>query len=518
MSKHSNFVLGMWPLKIFLPIILVLLMSFRMISPVFAAGSEAHIKGEFGPLHNWPLIPLAMMLMPDGRVLAYGTTTTGIQNAKLNYAIWNPLLGTGSDAFENLPNTTNTDIFCAGQAMIPGTGHALIIGGDALVNGKRNYANSDVNIFDSTTDTLVRQPQNMAFKRWYATAVTMPNGEHVILGGRDSRLFAGTATLPATEATYSPTPEVRSASGVWRSLATATSDTAYGALGGASWFYPRAWVNPTGTIFLVAHNGSMYKLDPAGAGTLTKYKNNAPVGHSNLPAVMYAPGRVLTVRRNRAAVSIDFNGTAPVVTTTNSLIIDRQYGSLTLLADGQVWANGGSSTGNDLGGATLTTELWNPSTGIWTATATAATPRLYHSASMLLLDGSVLVGGGGAPGPIAQLNGEIYYPPYLFEKDGSGNFSPRPEITDYPTSTIGWNQNFSVQSDEVITRVTLVRAGAVTHTFNNETRFFDLAVTPGNVVSVHSPASSSVAPPGYYMLFVWNSEGVPSIAKIIQLG
>jgi len=491
---------------------------YGIITPALAA-SDAHLKGKFGPLHDWPIIPLAMMLMPDGRIFAYGTNTDGEQGAKLHYAIWNPLAGTSTSAFETLPNTTNTDIFCAAQALIPETGHALIVGGDATVKTERNYANNSVNIFNPNSDALIHQSQNMAFKRWYATAVTLPNGEHAVLGGRSSKFFAGTPTIPATEATFSSTPEVRALNGSWRTLSSATSDIAYGALGGYSWWYPRAWVNPQGKLFILAHGGAMYKLDTSGTGTLTRYATKAANGGYTLPSVMFAPGRILSVRRDRVAVIVNINGTGePIVSPAGLLAKDRQHGNATVLADGRVWVNGGSSTGNNLSGMALDSELWNPKTGNWTTTASAATARLYHSASILLPDGSVLTGGGGAPGP-RQLNGEIYYPPYLFEKNGSGQFEPRPEIIDAPTTVIGWNQDFSIEADENIVRVTLVRVGAATHSFNNETRFFNLPIPQtGNIVTVRSPVIASIAPPGFYLLFVWNALGVPSIAKIIQIG
>ncbi len=517
MFKHSLSALRIGRLKSF--ILAVLILSFSgVITPALAA-SEAHLKGEFGPLHDWPIIPLAMMLMPDGRIFAYGTDTDGDQGAKLHYVIWNPSAGISANAFEILPNTTNTDIFCAGQALIPETGRALIVGGDATVKTERNYANRHVNIFDPTTDTLIRQPQSMAFKRWYATAVTLPNGEHAVLGGLSSKFFAGTATIPATDATFSSTPEVRALNGSWRTLSSATSEIAYGEIGGDSWFYPRAWVNPQGKLFILGHSGAMYKLDTSGTGTLSRYAARAAQGGYTLPSIMFAPGRILSVRKDRVAVVVNINGAGePIVSPAGLLAKDRRHGNATVLADGQVWVNGGSSTGNNLSGMALDSELWNPNTGNWTTTASAATARLYHSASILLPDGTVLTGGGGAPGPLNQLNGEIYYPPYLFEKNGSGQFEPRPEIIDAPTA-VGWGEDFSIESDESITRVTLVRVGAVTHSFNSETRFFNLPIPQtGNIVTVRSPATANIAPPGFYLLFVWNTLKVPSIAKIIQIG
>jgi hypothetical protein len=511
--KHYFLAPPIWRLESLILAVLILFSSiYASITPALAA-SDAHLKGKFGPLHDWPIIPIAMMLMPDGRIFAYGTDTDGEQGAKLHYAVWNPLAGIGASAFETLPNTTNTDVFCAAQALIPGTGHALLIGGDATVKGERNYGNNHVNIFNPNADALVRQSKNMAFKRWYGTAVTLANGEHAILGGRSNKYWVGPST-------YSSIPEVRAKNGNWRSLTTASSDYAYGEFGGDSWFYPRAWVNPQGNLFILSHFGLMHKLDTSGTGTLTRYATKTLSSNYTLPSVMFAPGRILSLRNNRAAIVFNINGTGePVVSSAGFLTKDRQHSNATVLADGQVWVNGGSTTGNSKAGMVLTSELWNPATGKWTTTASASTARLYHSVSVLLPDGSVITGGGGAEGPLKQLNGEIYYPPYLYKKDGSGEFAFRPEIIDAPTAMIGWNEDFSIQADERIARVTLVRVGAVTHSFNSETRFFNLSFSrTGNIVTARSPQTANLAPPGFYLLFVWNAEKVPSIARMIEIG
>jgi len=70
-----------------------------------------------------------------------------------------------------------------------------------------------------------------------------------------------------------------------------------------------------------------------------------------------------------------------------------------------------------------------------------------------------------------------------------------------------------------VSRVTLVKTGSATHTVDFDQRFLPLGFTAsGTQLSVAMPASAHLAPPGYYMLFVFNSAGVPSVAKIIKLG
>jgi hypothetical protein len=120
---------------------------------------------------------------------------------------------------------------------------------------------------------------------------------------------------------------------------------------------------------------------------------------------------------------------------------------------------------------------------------------------------------------VQQLNGELYFPPYLFKKDGSGDFAPRPVIVDAPARA-SWGElyKFEMSSNAPIRRVTLVRTGSVTHSMNNEDRFFDLPFTKsGRRVQVTMPVARNVAPPGFYMLYAFSASGVPSISKVLQL-
>jgi len=194
----------------------------------------------------------------------------------------------------------------------------------------------------------------------------------------------------------------------------------------------------------------------------------------------------------------------------------RQWVSATVLADGRVLATGGSTVVNQLTGVNNRAEIWNPATGLWTRGAPGRRARLYHSGALLLPDASVLVHGGGAPGPLTNLHAEIYYPPYLY--DASGAFRPRPVISSAP-ETVNLGVDFSVVSNSTnIRRVTLVKTGSVTHSVNMDQRFIELAFTQSETtLFVESPHTAGEAPPGYYLLFVIDDVGVPSVAKIVQV-
>ena len=237
-----------------------------------------------------------------------------------------------------------------------------------------------------------------------------------------------------------------------------------------------------------------------------------PSGANILPTIPFAPGKVLSVRSNQVFV-VDFTQTVPVATQTDDIDQVRYYASGTVLANGKVLVTGGSTVPNQLTGVAYQAEIWDPATGHWTAGASAAEPRLYHSNALLLTDATVLTGGGGAPGPLANLNAEIYYPPYLYTS--SGQPAVRPAITSVSSAT-GATLSVTVGPTDQISRLTFVRTGSATHDNNMEQRFIDLAFQQsGQQLTATLPSDPTVLVPGYYMLFAFDQAGVPSIAQVL---
>ncbi len=497
-----------------------------------ATSSAAFTAGAFGPAVAWPVMPIHMVLLPDGRVLSYGTDDKGVQGAQFSYSVWDPnwnpnLPGEASSPHQLLANTTGTDLFCSTQLILPSNGQVLLAGGDRIVNGKRNYANGDLNFFNPADNTVRKEATPMAARRWYATAVTTSQGEVVVMGGRDDLYYPGTKTIPGTSVSYATTPEIYVPGTGWRTLATAKSDAVFGAVNGNNWWYPKSWLAPDGKILTITHEGNFHALDPAGTGTLTQLTGKLPGANWNLPSLMYAPGKILSVRNDNIVSLVDINGAQPVISrTTNPISTGRKWGFATVLADGSVWFNGGSVNANALADAVKTTELWNPATGQWTMAANAQKPRMYHNASLLLPSGAVLTGGGGSPGPVRNLNAEVYFPPYLFNPDGS--WAARPVVNAAPTA-VSRNSSFAVTmgNTTAVEKVVMVRTGSATHSFNNEQRIKTLPFTQsGAALTVSAPTSATEMPPGYYLMFVLQKNPlapadanrlVPSQARIVKL-
>jgi hypothetical protein len=312
-------------------------------------------------------------------------------------------------------------------------------------------------------------------------------------------------------------PEVRGRDGSFR-LLTGADTSAY------SYFYPRNWVAPDGKIFGFS-DLRMYRIDPAGAGSVIDLGSMPGRYTKTSTEAMFLPGRILrvgggtTTNAINAASVIDINGEVPAVTRTSNLPQPLQWSTATLLADGKVLVTGGSRVRNQLEGAAANAFIWNPANGKWTtgAATTSGRARLYHSTAMLLADGSVLVGGGGAPGPQRNLDAEIYYPPYLF--DPTGARALRPKILVTPTSLkVGRDFKIQVDNGASIARVVLVKTGSVTHSFNMDQRFMELPFQRArSTLAVTAPRSNAIATPGYYLMFVIDRAGVPSLGKVMPM-
>jgi len=188
-----------------------------------------------------------------------------------------------------------------------------------------------------------------------------------------------------------------------------------------------------------------------------------------------------------------------------------------VLADGRVAVTGGSATENQAVDVAYHAELFDPVTRSWTTGPSAQRMRLYHSISLLLPDATLLTGGGGAPGPYKGLDGEIYYPPYLFGTDGQPK--ARPVLTSAPTVAEP-RSSITLTSPQAATiqRMTMVATGSTTHSFDRNQRFIELDFYRNGTALVASlPTNAYDTPPGYYMVFAIDTAGTPSVARIIRI-
>jgi YVTN family beta-propeller protein len=372
----------------------------------------------------------------------------------------------------------------------------FIAGGDNWTGAATtNTGNNNSNVFNYNDDTLTRN-NDMNRPRWYSSSTTLLDGRTYIQGG------TGGTDLP----------EIRGLNGVF-SLLQGANTSSFG------FMYPRNFIAPDGRIFGYESSGKMYYISASGSGTVTNSGQlTGPIG-TDSSAAMFRPGRILQFGGNSSgALVIDITGGGPIVTATQSLSSQRRLVTATILADGTVLATGGSGVYNELTNVNYSAEIWDPNTGQWIRGANGNRARLYHSTALLLPDATVLVAGGGAPGPQNNTNVEVYYPPYLYA--ASGAWAARPTIASAPTAIdIGETFAVGLAAAQGINRVVMVKTGSVTHSWNMEQHFVELTFQQnGDQLMVQAPTHAADAPPGYYLLFVIDPAGTPSIARIARIG
>ena len=471
--------------------------------------------GRWDPPVDWDIVPLHMHLLPTGKVLAWGKLER--DGTMGNPRLWDPATGPPTTA---ITVRNDTMLFCAGHAFMA-DGRLMVTGGH-----KADDQGLDVtNIFDPATERWVSGLPKMARGRWYPTVTTLADGRMVTVAGRDT--LHGLAALVGV-------PEVWE-NGAWVRLPGADRKFPY---------YPRDFLAPDGRVFYAGEMVQSRWLDvdgvtPQGRGAWAPGPAHLwPFERDYGSAAMYEPGKILYAggggdpssnqpldtdasAPTATAETIDLAAASPQWRSTDDMHFARRHLNATILPDGDVLVTGGVSAGgfNTLSSAVHAAEEWDPATGHWTELASALKDRGYHSVALLLPDATVLAGSGGdADDPIsgvaypAERNHEIYRPPYLFR-------GARPEISAAPDA-VGYGQTFTVASPSArqIVAVRWIRLGSVTHAFNANQRANRLPFVPADgQIAITAPTSPRLAPPGHYLLFILNRNGVPSDGKVVRI-
>ena len=254
------------------------------------------------------------------------------------------------------------------------------------------------------------------------------------------------------------------------------------------------WTNSASMLFGTRFNGCSVLL---AGGTRVLHTGGGP-----------GSGRPPTA----TAEVIDLTAASPTWRYTAPMATARMLHNAVVLPDGKVFVIGGGAQAN-YSGPVFTPELFDPVAETWTPMEPHQASRMYHSTALLLPDARVFCAGQDN-GPLANY-AEIWSPPYLFR-------GPRPIFTGAPAS-IGYNQQFTLSTPDAagIGTVTVIKSGSVTHQINPDHRSVPLVFTrntAAGTLTVTSPPNANIAPPGYYLLFIVNSDGVPSVAPWIRIG
>ncbi len=445
-----------------------------------ASWGQANVVGQWSAVQTLPYRPIHAHLLPSGKVFFFSYYSESNKPQA-----WDPATG----------NTVPTApisylLFCAGHNFLP-DGTLLVTGGHSA-----DYVGvPNASIYNPFTNGWTALPA-MNAGRWYPTDVTLANGDTVVLSG----------SINTTQGSDPLAQVWQFSTKNWRNLSSALLQLP---------LYPRALLAPNGKVFVAGPSRTSRYLDTSGTGAWsTVATTNFGASRDYGAVVIYDSGKVISIGggdppTNTAEV-INLNSSTPVWSYTGAMAHARRQNNGTVLPDGKVLVTGGSSGSGFDNSSTpvLQAEMWDPAAGKFTAMASSTVYRGYHSVAVLLPDGRVFSGGGNVGGA----NYEIYSPPYLFK-------GARPSITSAP-SAVGYGKTIFVQTPDAasVTQVTFIRLPSVTHSFNMDQSFSKLTFTQGSGgLNVTAPSNANLAPPGYYMLFLVNGNGVPSVAKIVQL-
>ncbi len=254
------------------------------------------------------------------------------------------------------------------------------------------------------------------------------------------------------------------------------------------------------------------------------------LGGSDSGAVAPGPGQSTAPLATAEVLDLDDPDGGWQIDPALALNTGRAHFNSVLLPGGGIFTNGGgwgrkndSLYADPIFGA----ELLEPGAAGWRAVGNEADARTYHSTSVLLPDGRVVSAGDDRDLPFVR-NGtdpvadhialpnrtaQLWSPPYLF--DGA-----RPVVTFAPQE-VAYDAPFrvAVGGDPAdVSEAWLMRPGAVTHAVDMSQQAIGLDVTrQADGITMTSPLNATVAPPGYYMLFVLDGDGVPSVASWIRV-
>ena len=463
-----------------------------------SAGAQANVQGQWQTLSTGvPINPVHMSLMQSGEVLIVSGSGNLPSDTDFMAGVWNPQI----DVFTTQP--VPWDMFCDGMIELP-DGRPFILSGTLQYDPF--HGDPRTATYNPATGTFV-QMQSMAHGRWYPTATTLGNGSVMVFSGLDENGNTNT------------TVEIYTVGQGWSQPYP------------APWtppLYPRLHLLPNGTVFYSGSTTSSSIFNPAnqtwqtGVAT-TNYSGTRTYGTSVLlpltPANNYDPQVMIMGGDNPATATteiIDLGASTPTWVFGPNMSAPRIEMDAVVLPSGDVFVLNGSVNDEDTSTASLNADLYNPTTNSFSSAGAGAYARLYHSGALLLPDATVLVLGGNPQRGTYEPHMEIYSPAYLFNSSG---LATRPTITSV-TAVIGYGSAFQIQTPDAanISSAVLIRPGSSTHAFDMDQRMVGLSFTAGNgVLTATAPPNGNIAPPGYYLLFILNSSGVPSVAQFVQL-
>ncbi|OAY70552.1 Galactose oxidase [Ananas comosus] len=542
------------------------LLFFSLLIFTAAAGAAAAAGGGGGSGGRWDLLQssigvsaMHMQLLHNDRVVVFDSTTLGPSNLslpggacrrypnepalKVDCTAHSAEYDVTTNSFR--PLTVLTDTLCSSGSVAP-DGTLVQTGGSN--DGDRN-ARTFRPCSNSATCGWSEASNVLAVSRWYATNQILPDGRAIVIGGRGQFNYefypktnaADTATIPLPFLSQTSDPEENN-------------------------LYPFVHLNIDGNLFIFANNRAIL-LDYKKNAVVRTYpkmpggdpRNYPSTGSSVLLPLKPSPteaevlvcggapaGSYLQVSQHGTFVrALETCGRIKITDEAPTWAMEimpmpRVMGDMVLLPTGdEVLIINGAGMGAaawEMGqNPVLMPLLYRPralSGSRFVVQSQGTIPRLYHSTAVLLRDGRVLVGGSNPHNRYVfsnveyptELSLEAFSPEYL----NPAFAASRPSIIS-PLLLISYGKQFPLRfrigSLANTVSVTMASPAFATHSLSMNQRLLILGTTEpvavGRTAGVYevvatAPVTATLAPPGYYMVFVVNN-GIPSEGIWIQI-
>ena len=536
--------------------------DYSMVDSTVKASPAACSAGAACTRGAWQVLPfpsparaIHAVLMYTGNVLLVagsGNNPAAFAAGSFMSAVYNPVKGT----FKVIP--TPDDFFCAGHVQLP-DGKVVVLGGNKAypaANGSHGYEGLNTSyVFDPVTNKYVRE-NNLNGGHWYPSYTEVGNGDVIAYGGLDGSGNGSVTTEyfdytgnGATAGSWLPLSKINESYEGWGlypamilaqngelfytgSHVFGNNETPVGEAGtrrgqGGAGFVDIANILKPGAPDPVTPVKGLQDTPGGPAGTdMTDQSMSVLLPPAQSQKVLLVGGGNINYERpaTRLTDLIDLAAADPHYTAgpliprgklSNGRLESpgegKMYVSLVILPNGQVFETGGGLVNREE--PVYEASMYNPATNTFTP-GMAADPvwRGYHSSAFLLPDGRVMAIGNNPGNGSFDMRISVYSPPYLFK-------GPRPQITRVATANWTYGATETITTNQKIVSAELIRPAAVTHSSDPNQRSIALPLTPeGNgKYGLNVTTNPDIAPPGYYMLFVQNANGVPSVAKWVHL-
>lgn len=377
--------------------------------------------------------------------------------------------------------------------------------------------------FDPVQERYVRvDPMDKA--RWYPTLVTLPDGKVLSVSGLDE---AGEILYGDNEI-YDPETKK------WSKAPKRYFPT-----------YPALFLTQGGKLFYSGANAGYGPADRGRRPGVWDLEDNSfttvpgltdpdqletasslllPPAQDQKVMVLGGGGVGESEKSTPRTAVIDLTKDEPVYEEGPRLPQGTRYLNSVIMPDDSVFTSGGSVDYRGRSDSNIhKAQFYDPDTNSFTRAADPEVGRNYHSEAVLLPDGRVATFGSDSlfadkantrPGTFEQRI-EVFSPPYLHRIDEEdrlkiGRGPKRPGR--------GKEATYDVAGAERVEKARLMRPGSVTHVTDVEQRSIQLDVRKGDgEVTVTVPEDPTLVPPGWYMLFLADGEGVPSEAKWVHV-